>query len=237
MISHKHKCIFVEVPKTGSTSIRSILGIPPKPHQNILEMKYELEHCWTRYGGFANRLMASLYLLIPLAARQKKGARLFGGYFKFGFVRNPWDRAVSLYERREGLQLRDVMSFEEFIEWMRFSSSTCIHPMPHRNQLDWFVDSHGQVQVDFIGRFETIDEDWSFIAQRLGLPPELPHCNRNPRRTKPYTDYYTPRTRQIVADRFREDIEYFGYEFGVLRPGPREDRLRKRAEPLETLRC
>ena len=35
MISDQFKCIFIEVPKTGSTSIRSIIGEPPKPHQNI----------------------------------------------------------------------------------------------------------------------------------------------------------------------------------------------------------
>jgi hypothetical protein len=236
MISHKYKCIFVEVPKTGSTSIRSILGIPPKPHQNILEMKYELEHRWTRYGGFRNRLLSSLYSLLPDETRRTQGERLFSSYFKFGFVRNPWDRAVSLYERREGMQLRDVMSFDEFIDWMKFSSSTCIHPMPHRNQLDWFVDSHGRVQVDFIGRFETIEEDWAFIARKLGLSPRLPHLNQNPRRGKPYTEYYTPRTRRIVAERFKEDIEYFGYEFGTPQPAAGRRRLRQ-SEPTEVLRC
>src|SRR5689334_2060464 len=100
MISHQYKCIFVEVPKTGSTSIRSILGIPPKPHQNIYQMKYDLENYWTRYGGWTQQLLAALYLLLPTATRERRGRELFQSYFKFGFVRNPWDRTVSLYERR-----------------------------------------------------------------------------------------------------------------------------------------
>ncbi len=225
MISHKYKCVFIEVPKTGSTSIRSFVGIPPKPHQNIWQMKYELEHFWTRYGGWGNRLAASLYLLMPPHTRQRIGSRQFATYFKFGFVRNPWERAVSLYERREGLQLREVMSFEEFIDWMKFSSSTCIHPVPHRNQLDWFVDPHGRVLADFIGHFETLEQDWAAIAPKLGLPAQLPHLNRNPRRAKHYTEYYTARTREIVAERFKEDIDYFGYEFGE--PQPRYSPSRK----------
>jgi hypothetical protein len=213
MISHRYKCIFVEVPKTGSTSIRSLLGVPPKPHMNICQMKYELENYWTHHGGIKNRVMASLYLLLTPQRRAKIGETLFHRYFKFGFVRNPWDRVVSLYERREGMQLREKMSFEKFVSWMSLASSTCIHPMPHRNQLDWFVDPHGNVAVDFIGRFEQLESHWKLICRRLGIDEPLPHNNRNPGRTRHYTDYYNAETREIIARRFRVDIEYFEYSF------------------------
>ena len=184
MISDRLKCIFVEVPKTGSTSIRAIVGHPPKPHLNI----------WQIFGS------------IP--------QETFRSYFKFGFVRNPWDRAVSLYERKEGLQLRSQMSFEEFVDWMRFASSTCIHPVPHRYQLDWFVSPHGEVLVDFIGKFENLFADWGHICERLGIDAPLPRLNANPDRRRDYTAYYSERSRRIVAERFAVDIEYFGYRFG-----------------------
>ncbi len=214
MISHAYKCIFVEVPKTGSSSVREILGYPPKPHLNICQIQYNLQHYWPRYGGVANRLMSAAYLLLPEKWRERRGQRMFETYYKFGFVRNPWDRAVSLYLRKEGLQLRDKMSFDEFVRWMKYSSSTCIHPVPHANQLDWLVDPHGEVLVDFIGRFESLSQDWATIATRIGAKPELPHTRRNAVRDKHYTEYYSDETRQIVADRFRVDIERFGYEFG-----------------------
>ena len=184
MISDQFKCIFVEVPKTGSTSIRSIIGEPPKPHLNI----------WQIFNSTS--------------------AEKFGSYFKFGFVRNPWDRAVSLYERKEGLKLKSRMSFEQFIEWMRFASCTCLHPVPHRYQLDWFVSPHGDVIVDFIGRFETLQADWQRIAARLGTQAQLPRLNVNPERPRDYASYYSERTRRIVAERFAVDVEYFGYRFG-----------------------
>jgi hypothetical protein len=212
MISHKHKCIFVEVPKTGSTSVRAILGKAWKPHLNLWQIKQLMETSWTEFGGRSNRIRAALYLLTPEERRRETGRRQFESYFKFGFVRNPWDRVVSLYERTEALQLRNEMSFEQFVDWIQYSSATCVHSSPHRYQLDWFVDSNGNLLADFIGRFERLDEDWAFVAQKLGVEEKLPHRRENPR-ARHYTEYYTPRTRDVIAARFKVDIERFGYEF------------------------
>ena len=184
MVSDKFKCIFVEVPKTGSTSIRTIIGHPHRPHLNIWQI--------------ANQV----------------GPEKFNSYWKFGFVRNPWDRAVSLYERKEGLQLRHKMSFEQFVDWMKFASSTCIHPVPHRHQLDWFVNPHGDVIVDFIGKYENLQTDWAKIAGKLGIQVALPKVKVNPDRMRDYTKYYSENSKRIISERFAVDIEYFGYQFG-----------------------
>jgi len=184
MVSDEFKCIFVEVPKTGSTSIRHIIGYPRKPHLNI-------------------------YQIAGLLPKNK-----FDAYFKFGFVRNPWDRAVSLYERKEGLRMKSKMNFEEFVEWMKYSSCTCIHPVPHRYQLDWFVNPHGDVIVDFIGKFERLADDWKIISSKLGVASQLPRKNVNPSKRRHYTEYYTEKTKEIIRKRFLVDIEYFEYEFG-----------------------
>lgn len=212
MISHKYKCIFVEVPKTGSSSIRAVLGQPWKPHLNLWEIKTHMENYWTQCGGMKNRIMECLYLTLPGPRRIEIGQNQFAAYFKFGFVRNPWDRVVSLYERAEGLKFRNTMNFDEFVNWIQYSSSTCIHPAPHRYQLDWFVDPSGNVLADFIGRFERLGEDWAFVAQKLGITERLPHRRANPR-PRHYTEYYTPRTRDVIANKFRIDIEHFGYKF------------------------
>ncbi|MEP7078698.1 MAG: sulfotransferase family 2 domain-containing protein [Chthoniobacterales bacterium] len=213
MISHQYKCIFVEVPKTGSTSVRAILGKAIRPHLNLWENKKLMENYWTRRGGKLNRLFESLYLLRSKERRSEIGGRQFESYFKFGFVRNPWDRVVSLYERKEALQMKDQMTFEEFVDWIRYSSSTCVHSSPHRYQLDWFVDPNGTVLADFIGKFERLEEDWAFVAEKLGLTRTLPHSRPNAR-GRHYSEYYNARTREVIARKFDVDIEHFGYEFG-----------------------
>ena len=178
----------------------------------MAQIKQLMETSWTEFGGRTNRIKAALYLLRPEERRRETGCRQFESYFKFGFVRNPWDRVVSLYERTEALQLRNEMSFEQFVDWIQYSSATCVHSSPHRYQLDWFVDANGDLLADFIGRFERLDEDWAFVAQKLGVEEKLPHRRENPR-MRHYAEYYTPRTRDIIAAKFKIDIERFGYEF------------------------
>jgi Sulfotransferase family len=212
MVSHEHKCIFVQVPKTGSTSVRAILGKAIQPHLNLWEIKTLMEHYWPVRGGRKNRLLEPLYLVLPKEQRLRRGAEQFDNYFKFGFVRNPWDRVVSLYERKEPVEMRHAMTFEQFVEWIQYSSATCVHSSPHRYQLDWFVDANGKVLADFIGRFERLEQDWRFVAQKLGLPENLPHRRPNPR-GRHYTDYYNAATRAIIAEKFKVDIEAFNYTF------------------------
>jgi hypothetical protein len=181
-------------------------------HLNLWQIKNQMENYWTDYGGRKNRILEVLYLALPKERRMQIGHRQFETYFKFGFVRNPWDRAVSLYERTEALQLKEKMTFDEFVDWIQYSSSTCVHSSPHRYQLDWFVDPNGNVLADFIGKFERLDDDWAIVARKLGVTATLPHRRVNPR-ARHYTDYYTARSRDIIANKFNVDIERFGYEF------------------------
>lgn len=195
MISHRHRCIFVKVPKTAGTSIARALAVEHvgKPHRDIVQIRDAIAHspACAAYPG------------------------CFDTYFKFGFVRNPWDRVVSLFFRKERGRELGPAGWDEFIGWIENASDTCIHPTPHRNQIDWFLDERGAVAVDFIGRFETLAADFSTICGRLGIPaPPLPHEKRNTPGRKHYAEYYTPTQRDTIGEKFRIDIEHFGYTFG-----------------------
>ncbi len=145
-------------------------------------------------------------------------------YFKFAFARNPWDRLVSWYTMittfdKAGNELWQYVhdnssTFEDFIH-------NCTGEVEIRkgvyysfayNQLDYVMDEHGNLLVDFIGRLENLDEDIQEVFRRIGLELEtVPHHNRSGHRH--YSTFYTPETEMIVRERFKRDIEYFGYEF------------------------
>ena len=130
-------------------------------------------------------------------------------YFKFSFMRNPWERRVSQYKyakKMVGITNADwanqiaSMSFFEFITKRNDS------------QLNWVSNKKNNVAVDFLGSGRNLQQEFNNICKKIGIPHiELPHINAT--KHKHYTEYYDDETRSIVANRFAKDIEYFGYEF------------------------
>lgn len=161
-------------------------------------------------------------------------------YFTFSFVRNPWDRAVSMYK-----YLPYSLPFKRFILEMlgdRLWKHKYWFVGP---QWEFLCDASGEVGLDFIGRFESFEEDFRTVADRVGLPVRtLPHTNRSMpeisswerlRAIKKgllcrdpvylasaigqktwfsdYREYYDDETREFVNQLYKKDIDFFGYSF------------------------
>jgi hypothetical protein len=170
------------------------------------------------------------------------GEEDFNKRWKFAFVRNPWDRLVSNYTAtcKAGgdngyiLKPRDRQCPEKFQDWARAVLGTeywevdCYRRPQCRHQrttseplLNWLTDEDGNLMVDFIGRFEALEVDYNLalaeIEQRCGKSiPRIPFPRKNVTSIgHHYSFYYNDELIEKVRDRFKEDIDYFGYDYDL----------------------
>ena len=144
-------------------------------------------------------------------------------YYRFGFVRNPLDRLLSCYAQkivyyqrelgmapllwRYGKTFHKDMTFAEFVEAVSGIPDR-ISDIHFRSQHTFFYH-RGELMVDFVGHFETLQDDWNSLRGRFDLPA-LPHQNKS--RHVDYREAYTPELAAIAAKRYARDIELFGYQ-------------------------
>lgn len=197
MIDHKNKIIFAHIPKTGGTSVEKLF-----PH------------------GFGPQHY-------PLSWFKKQRPHIYKKYFKFSICRNPYGKMVSEYFWHTNDPLNQFkgrfkgLSFNKFVKlFFQINSSFLefkyngwfdMHFETHRMPQTFFLDPVSD--LDFIIRFENIQEDFHIVCDKIGIPrQQLPHTNTT--NHEHYTEYYDEQTKQIVAEKYAKDIEYFGYKFG-----------------------
>ena len=205
LISDSHQFIFVHIRKAAGSSIRDTLEPLSlvKPTDNWSKIKSRFLRTEKDYKKYAFRQHDSITV-----AKRLMPPELFESYFKFAFVRNPWDRLVSEYEfiRRRPDHGRHAkvmkMGFEKYIVYQskRFDA----------HQINMLADKNGNVLMDFIGKFENLHDDWNRVTDKLGIEnKELTH--RKKAGIKDYNSYYTDESRALVSELWKRDIEAFGY--------------------------
>lgn len=221
-LSHRHKAIFIHVPKTGGTSIEAVLGMHgDRDDVGVVPYANQTADRERFYGRQLQHLTAE-----GLRAELADDA-IFASYFKFAIVRNPWDRLVSTcaWSGRKWAEGR-MLERGEFAAFVRkthaaaalaaanASDAPRLHPPLHPHvlpQVRFLLDASGRQLVDHVGRFETLAEDWRVIRARLGVEADLPTRMRSFHR--PYQEYYDAETRALATELYAVDAETFGYRF------------------------
>ena len=227
MICRDYNCLYVHVPKTAGQSIEQffmgLLNLDWDQDREALCLQGNNDPtCGTEKLA---HLSASEYVDCGYLSEEE-----FAGLFKFSFVRNPWSRILSEYRYRNYFH---HLSFRDFVlnklpkpGW----DDKYRHVMP---QYDMLHNPQGDLLVDFVGRFETLQQDFDRVCEQLGIAESsLPHRNKSDkksrglkRKIKNYlymngenrhqgmADFYDADTRAAVAEYYAKDIEAFGYRF------------------------
>jgi hypothetical protein len=223
--SHHKKFFYIHNWRTGGSSVEAILA----PHLPRYLRSALLRRAWASLPvqgllGWERAFFVRKGHMTAAELKAMAPPELFGRYFKFGFVRNPWDWHVSLYHyilrRPRHRQYHLVRSFRDFADYVRWKSE-----MDVQLQKQFFYDAGGACLVDYIGRYETLEDEMAEIARRLDLGDRtsLPRKNAVPRAD--WRTYYDDHTFELIGRAYAEDVRLFGYHDGGL--GWRTDGARR----------
>lgn len=212
LISHTHRFLFIHVDKAAGTSVQEALQPYAEPlAASRLRKRLMLLGPLTRLGSL-HRLVQFGEHVPARAVRRCLPRSIYEGYFKFAFVRNPWDRLVSRYHylkrnpaHRHSRVVSAMSGFAEYARWEMGRARPLLH------QHAYVCDAKGRLIVDAVGRFEELQEGFDAFCRRLNIRADLPHLNATGRRD--YRDHYPAELRDEVGAFFSRDIEMFGYSF------------------------
>ena len=208
MINENRKFIFIHIPKCGGSSIQKIL---------------QDEDCTMNSGWDSRKKKFKQHCTIS-QLRNVYNIKI-AEYFSFTFVRNPWDKVVSdhfYWQRKEspfkkilkGTTIKDYLLCRNGYEFMNHLDNNLGRADHFCCQHKYIIDQNKKNIVNFIGRFENLQQDFNIICDKINMPRvKLPHLNKS--KHEHYSQYYDAETREIANKKYAKDIEYFGYKFGI----------------------
>ncbi|BBO88347.1 sulfotransferase family 2 domain-containing protein [Desulfosarcina ovata] len=222
MICHHYKCIFIHVPKNAGQSVEHIFI-------NLLGLKWKTRApLLLRYNDMPElgpprlaHLMADEYVRFKYLTQE-----MFDDYFKFAFVRNPWSRVVSFYNYLGYNKICDFKTFlmKDFKNKIFKEKYWFVRP-----QNEFLFSSDGRCLVNFIGKFENIQEGFNYVCEQIKIPKtQLLHINTSSNNTDcfdgkkdngkklklvRYQSYYDKESFEFVFSIYKKDINIFNYNF------------------------
>lgn len=240
IISLNRRYVFVHIHKCAGTSVEVALGKLLRHNDIVIGSTKSGE----KNQEFFKKAIGLNKHSTAAEARQWMGDDMWGKCFKFAFVRHPVDRLLSLYSYAHKLAEGTPMSEEEKARFdadgtlpdrppYRYKavraalkchsfSDFALHPLTWQDagaQPQWesVCDKNGHLIVDFIGKVETIEQDWARLLNHLGLEADLEVRNASGGRG---ASQLTPEALATVQQRYARDFELFGYSADASRTQP-----------------
>lgn len=186
VLDFKRDYIFIHVPKNAGTSMEKILG--GGGHKSIAYYKDFIEN-------------------------NSNGLNM-ANFFSFGFVRSPYERFVSAMAQnyRNSVSEFTPKTFRKMAkeQWWRTADIFINSDDWHFATQESLLCVDGKIAVDFVGRFENIENDWKVIQGELNIYDDLPFERRGDYDSA--LNWYDKQTKEIVSNFYQKDFKIFNYE-------------------------
>lgn len=214
-VNHDLKAIYIHIHKTGGTTMAMNL----KKHYNFqtyyLRRPDHSQFCFdkkkkkyinyeNRIHGIINYYKTSKFINRKMNMNQEK----WQTYFKFCFIRNPYDRMISAWNHvnRFNIPFKNFMNLKNTcndVEYMHMF-------MPQYRSM---INEKAKLCIDYIGHFETFEEDFQTILKKLNvLSKHNIQEKLNSRNHKPFYEYYDQEALNKVNILMNEDFNHLTYE-------------------------
>ncbi|QNJ96715.1 sulfotransferase family 2 domain-containing protein [Constantimarinum furrinae] len=218
MISHEHKCIFIHIPKTAGTSILSFFY--PNITFKTGKPDYDRLFGWCPERRIHMQHATSKTLLETGLISQE----VWNTYFKFTFVRNPWDKSYSDYiwmQKFAGVKgsFKNYIEKEKEFKSILTDNSNHSYLGDHLMPQSEFFDLDGKYALDYVGRFENFSQDISTIMKKLDIAQDFNKYENKGTRKSDYSLFYKNSDKRRVDRKYKVDIENFNYTFEDNRKG------------------
>ena len=206
MLYKDKKIIFLHIPKTGGDSIERTF------------IKY--------YGPYTDRHRTLSYII------NKHDIKDIEKYTIFVVTRNPFERIFSSFNHcmpvKWNLITPPILRFQKYVMAIKdyFDDPENFNSVKHEFKLniahiqkfnDWIIDKNGEeISTIKILHFDNLNHHWDHNKKDFGIDIKLPHLNKTAfsRKNKKYYMYYNKKTRKIIEEIYKDEIERFGYKFG-----------------------
>ncbi|MBE9080431.1 sulfotransferase family 2 domain-containing protein [Romeria aff. gracilis LEGE 07310] len=195
----------------------------PAPRRYNLTLSHSRRFIWFRVAKVGTRTIlnhlkqSNISLEVQDVSQVYYPPKLYADYFKFAFVRNPWDRLVScwldkvvkhnMYRFKEG-DREKMRQFENFVDYVAgLDIENCDRHLQLQSRL---IDLN---HVNYIGRLETFEADLNQVCKMIGVKGDAISRKNTSAKRQPYQDYYSPAIQAKVAQIYQTDIQLFGYQF------------------------